>query len=53
MKFLWLAIYFATLIWSAVKPHDYFTWSLEAAPALLALVVLAAIRKRFPLVTAS
>jgi putative membrane protein len=45
MRFVWLAIYFAALVWSAVHPHDYFTWFLEAAPALIALAVLAATHK--------
>ena len=49
MKFLWLTIYFSTLIWSAVNPRDYFTWFLEAVPALIVLVILAATYKRFPL----
>ena len=35
--------------WSAVNPKDYFTWFLEAAPALLVLVILTATYKRFPL----
>jgi len=29
------------LAWSAVHPHDYFTWVLEIFPAILALVALA------------
>ena len=45
----WLAIFLATLAWSAVAPHDRFTWWLEVIPALLALVVLAVTRRRFPL----
>ncbi len=49
MKIVWLAAYFTALVWSAVNPHDYFTWFLEASPALLALVILAATYKRFPL----
>jgi putative membrane protein len=49
MKLLWLTIYFAALIWSAVNPHDYFTWFLEAAPALIVLAVLVATYKQFPL----
>jgi uncharacterized membrane protein YjdF len=49
MRFVWLATYFAALVWSAVNPHDYFTWFLEAAPASIALAVLAATHKRFPL----
>ena len=34
-------------VWSAVRPHDYFTWLLEVAPAILAFVVLAATYQRF------
>jgi len=49
MKFVWLTAYFSVLAWSAANPHDYFTWILEAAPALIAIAVLAATRKRFPL----
>jgi len=49
VKFLWLTIYLAGLLWSAANPHDYFTWILEAFPALIGLAVLAATRKHFPL----
>jgi putative membrane protein len=49
MKLVWLAAYFAALVWSAANPHDYFTWLLEAVPALFALIALAVTRKRFPL----
>ncbi len=45
----WLAIYCVSLVWSAVEPHDYFTWFLEAAPALIGLAILAWTHKRFPL----
>jgi putative membrane protein len=48
---IWLAVFFGVLAWSGFKPHDYPTWWLEVAPALLALAVLAATRKRFPLTT--
>ncbi len=47
--YLWLAIFFSVLIWSAIQPKDYFTWLLEVAPALIGIVVLALTRKRFPL----
>ncbi len=36
-----LAIFFLVFAWSGVRPHDYFTWLLEVAPALLGLAVLA------------
>ncbi len=46
---LWLAVFFATLLWSAIGPKDYFTWILEVLPALIGFVVLVVSRKRFPL----
>jgi len=33
--------------WSAVRPHDYFTWLLEVLPALLGFGVLQATYRRF------
>ncbi|MDQ2747853.1 MAG: DUF2238 domain-containing protein [Acidobacteriota bacterium] len=35
------------LIWSAYKPHDYFTWILEVTPALLAVAIFALTFKKF------
>jgi len=49
MKLLWLATYWGALVWSAIRPQDYFTWVLEALPALVVFVILAATYKRFPL----
>lgn len=51
MKFhlLLLVIVLLFLVWSAINPHDYFTWFLEVAPVLLGFVVLAATYKRFRL----
>lgn len=46
---LWLAIFFSTLAWSGVRPHDYFTWFMEVQPAIIAIVVLSATYKRFRL----
>lgn len=46
---LWLAVFFGVLVWSAVEPKDYFTWLLEVAPALIGVVVLAVTRSEFPL----
>jgi putative membrane protein len=45
----WLAVFWAVLAWSAVRPKDSATWILEVAPALAGFVVLAATRRRFPL----
>jgi len=49
MRALWLTLFFATLIWSAVYPKDYLTWLLEVLPALIGFVILAITRRRFPL----
>ena len=49
MKAIWLTVYFAALLWSAIAPHDYFTWILEAAPALIVLALLFATCRSFPL----
>jgi putative membrane protein len=42
-----LIIFFLALILSAIKPHDYFTWFLEVAPALVGLVVIWYLRKYY------
>ncbi|MDP2387273.1 MAG: DUF2238 domain-containing protein [Bacteroidota bacterium] len=50
MKYIILiAIFFLVLIWSAINPHDYFTWILEVFPGLIAFIILFATRKKFPL----
>jgi putative membrane protein len=45
----WLTVFFSVLTWSAFEPKYYPTWWLETAPALIALVILIATRRRFPL----
>ncbi|MBY0541119.1 MAG: DUF2238 domain-containing protein [Campylobacterales bacterium] len=37
---IWLFIYFAVFIWSAINPKDLFTWILEVIPAVIALIIL-------------
>ena len=37
------------LVWSAVRPHDSFTWALEVAPIFIGLPVAFAAQRRFPL----
>lgn len=49
MKRLCLLIVLATVVWSLVRPHDMFTWWLEATPALLGLIIVLATARRFPL----
>ncbi len=43
------AIVVAALVASGISPHDRVTWLMEVAPVLVALPVLVATRKRFPL----
>jgi putative membrane protein len=42
-----LILFSVALIWSAIKPHDYFTWFLEVLPALSALAILLFTYRRF------
>jgi len=51
LRSLWLIIFFATLIWSAINPKDYLTWLLEVLPTLIGFVVLVTTRHKFPLTT--
>jgi putative membrane protein len=45
-----LLLLFATaLVWSLIHPHDYFTWILEVFPAIIGIILIIAVRKRFPL----
>lgn len=46
---IWVAIYFAVLLWSAIQPKDSFTWWMEVIPALLGFGVLALTYRRFRL----
>ena len=49
MDKLWLLVFAAVLVWSAINPVDYFIWLLEVLPAIIALLVLLVTRKSFPL----
>jgi putative membrane protein len=44
-----LALFVLALVWSAIRPHDYFTWALEVFPAIIGAVLLIATHRRFPL----
>lgn len=46
---IWLGMFTAVLLWSGWRPYELGTWVLEVAPALIALLVLALTRERFPL----
>ena len=43
---LCLSLFF---VWSAIGPHDYFTWMLEVFPIFIALPILFITYKKFPL----
>ncbi|HSI23181.1 MAG TPA: DUF2238 domain-containing protein [Methylophilaceae bacterium] len=45
---LLLAILGAVSVWSAIQPHDRFTWFLEVFPVMIALPLLIFTYKRFP-----
>lgn len=47
--YLWLAIFFAVLLWSGIAPKDRLTWLLEVAPALLGFIALALTYRGFRL----
>jgi putative membrane protein len=49
VKYLWLGIYAAVLIWSGINPKDTFTWFLEVVPAMIGALILLATYKKFPL----
>ncbi len=51
MKYAWLLLFTATLVWSGREPKDQFTWFLEVAPALVGLAVLALTYNSFRLTT--
>ena len=49
MRWIWIGIFSAVLVWSGVGPKDFVTWCLEVAPAVLGGLVLWVTRERFPL----
>jgi len=51
MRFVWLAVFFGVLLWSAIEPKDYYTWLLEVAPAIIGIFIMAATYRKFPLTT--
>ncbi len=46
-----LVIFLAFFLWSAIAPHDYFTWLLEMVPVLMGLIIVFATYQRFHLST--
>ena len=51
-RLLWFCALLApVLAWSAVRPHDYFTWFLEIVPVFIGLPIAFALQRRLPLST--
>ncbi len=48
-RYVWLAVFFGVLLWSAIDPKDYFTWFLEVVPALIGFVLIVLTYRTFPL----
>ena len=40
-------IFLSVLIWSAIRPKDYFTWILEVTPGIIGFIALAFTYKKF------
>lgn len=49
MRGTWIAAFLVVLVWSGIGPHDYPTWALEVAPAVIGALVLWYTRDSFPL----
>jgi len=45
----WCTAFAVVLVWSFIDAKDGYTWWLEVVPALIAVVILAATMRRFPL----
>lgn len=48
---IFVVLLLPVLGWSAVRPHDFFTWFLEVVPVLIGVPLMVATRRRFPLST--
>jgi len=49
-RLVWFAVLLAPVLgWSAIAPHDFFTWLLEVGPVLIGLPLAFAAQRRFPL----
>lgn len=46
-----IAIFVVVFVWSAIRPHDYFTWFLEVVPAIIGLAALAVVYRWFRFTT--
>ncbi len=46
---VWIAIYAGFLVWSGIRPKDFYTWLLEVSPAIIGGVLLLATYRSFRL----
>ena len=46
---IWLSVFTLVLLWSGIRPKSNLTWTLEVAPAVIGLVILALSYRQFPL----
>ncbi len=51
MRYLWLVVFFAVLIWSGIGPKDRLTWAMEVAPAVIGFALIAWTWNTFRLTT--
>ena len=51
MKYLWVAIFLAVLIWSGIQPKSQTTWVLEVLPAVIGALILVFTYQKFRLTT--
>lgn len=49
LRYAWVTVFLAVLVWSGINPHDYPTWWLEVLPALIGFGLVAYTRNSFPL----
>ena len=49
LKLFWLLTFFTVLVWSAINPKDGIIWLLEAGPAIICFIIIAATHRSFPL----
>ncbi len=49
-RLIWFSLLLAPVLgWSAIRPHDFFTWLLEVFPVFIGLPLAFAVQRRFPL----
>ena len=51
MKYLWVVIFLAVLIWSGIQPKNQTTWVLEVLPAVIGALILVFTYQKFRLTT--